>query len=131
MNLKASLTVEAALLVPFVTFAIFALVLLMLAAHDSAQLQAGADGEAETLVMAVDEEMDIGLLDRLRCIRHADASKYGTVSVPHGGIRALTGGNFIYTAKAEAVRVVYVEDYFVEKMKTGWRKDKTDTEGSR
>ncbi len=126
--MAGSLTVEASLLVPFITFIIFAVVLLMLAAAGGAQLQAMADGEADRQVMAPeDEQQDTGLLDKLRCIRRATVSKSGAVNAPHAGIAALTGGVLEYSAEAHALRVVYVSDWFITKLKGG----KTDDGGDR
>ena len=106
--LRGSLTVEASLLVPLITLIIFAFITLMLQTHEGIQLQAGADGEADRLVMAQEAEQDPGLIDRLRCLRRVHVSKAGGT-------------------EAEALRVVYVEDYFFEKLKSDWKQ--RDEEG--
>ncbi len=128
--LSGSLTVEASLLVPLVTFMIFALILLMLAALEGSRLQAAADGEADRKVMAMtDAGEDTGIIDRLRMIRRARVSKDGNISVPHAGIRAVTGGGLACHAEGEALRVLYVQDWFAKKLLTGWKKEETKPGG--
>lgn len=119
LRLKGSLTVEAALLVPLVIMMLFAMICLMLAAQQKAVLQARVDMEAEAAVMGGAEDGEEGirvpsagdLYNALRSLERSEKRAQGSFSVPHAGIRRLTGGDLSFEAFASAVRVVYVDDW--------------------
>ncbi len=117
--LKGSFTVEAALLVPLVIMMLFALICLMLAARQKADLQARVDIEAEAAVMAGGEDGEEGIkipqagdiYNALRSLKRSEKSAQASFVMLHAGIRQLTGGDFQLEAFAAAVRVVYVDDW--------------------